>query len=53
LAPIDRRLIETGMLSSKERAWLNSYHERVHEVLGPLVDAPTRSWLNAATRPLT
>jgi Xaa-Pro aminopeptidase len=53
LAPIDRRLIETGMLSSKERAWLNSYHERVHEVLGPLIDAPTRSWLNAATRPLT
>jgi Xaa-Pro aminopeptidase len=53
LAPIDRRLIETGMLSAKERAWLNSYHERVHEVLGPLVDAATRSWLNAATRPLT
>jgi Xaa-Pro aminopeptidase len=52
LAPIDRRLIETGMLSPKERAWLNSYHERVHEVLGPLVDAQTRSWLNAATRPL-
>ena len=53
LAPIDRRLIETGMLSPKERAWLNSYHERVHEVVGPLVDATTRSWLNAATRPLT
>ena len=53
LAPVDRRLIETGMLSPKERAWLNSYHERVHEVLGPLVDGPTRSWLHAATRPLT
>ena len=53
LAPIDRRLIETGMLSPKERAWLNSYHERVHEVVGPLVDATTRSWLNAATRTLT
>jgi Xaa-Pro aminopeptidase len=53
LAPIDRRLIETGMLSSKERAWLNSYHERVHEVLGPLVDASTQSWLSAATRPLS
>ena len=52
LAPIDRRLIEPGMLSSKERAWLNSYHERVHEVLGPLVDASTQSWLSAATRPL-
>jgi Xaa-Pro aminopeptidase len=52
LAPIDRRLVETGMLSPKERAWLDSYHERVHEVIGPLVDAPTRSWLAAATKPL-
>jgi Xaa-Pro aminopeptidase len=52
LAPIDRRLIETNMLSSKERAWIDSYHSRVREVIEPLVDAPTRKWLEAATRPL-
>ena len=52
LAPIDRRLIDIRMLTSKERAWLDSYHERVHEVLGPLVDPPTRNWLAAATKPL-
>jgi Xaa-Pro aminopeptidase len=52
LAPIDRRLIEARMLTSKERAWLDSYHERVHEVLRPLVDATTRKWLDKATRPL-
>jgi Xaa-Pro aminopeptidase len=52
LAPIDRRLIDVRMLSRKERAWLDSYHERVHEVLGPLVDAPTRKWLEKATKPL-
>jgi Xaa-Pro aminopeptidase len=52
LAPIDRRLIEVGMLGSKERAWLNSYHERVYEVLAPLIDAPTKAWLSAATRPI-
>jgi len=52
LAPIDRRLIDVRMLTAKERVWLDSYHERVHEVLGPLVDAPTRSWLAAATRSL-
>ncbi len=49
LAPIDRRLVDTKMLAEKERAWLNSYHERVREVIGPLVDAPTRAWLKAAT----
>jgi Xaa-Pro aminopeptidase len=52
LAPIDRRLIDARMLTPKERVWLDSYHERVHEVLGPLVDKPTRNWLGAATRPL-
>src|SRR5262245_6165340 len=52
LAPIDRRLIDARMLSRKERAWIDSYHERVHEVLGPLVDAPTRKWLEKATNPL-
>ena len=52
LAPIDRRLIETKMLSSKERSWIDSYHGRVRDVIGPLVDAPTRQWLEAGTRPL-
>ena len=52
LAPIDRHLIDTRMLTGKERAWIDSYHARVHEVLSPLVDAPTRAWLDAATRPL-
>jgi Xaa-Pro aminopeptidase len=52
LAPIDRRLVDARMLTPKERAWLDSYHARVHEVLGPLVDAPTRRWLAAATKPL-
>ena len=52
LAPIDRRVVDIQMLTSKERAWLDSYHKRVHEVLGPLVDGPTRKWLELATRPL-
>jgi len=52
LAPIDRRLIDSEMLTSKERAWLDSYHKRVHEILGPLVDGPTRKWLEQATKPL-
>jgi Xaa-Pro aminopeptidase len=53
LAPIDRTLIETKMLNEKERAWLDSYHARVAEVLSPLLDTPTRQWLAAATKPIT
>ena len=52
LAPIDRRLIDTRMLTAKERHWLDSYHARVHEEIAPLVDEETRTWLAAATRPL-
>ena len=52
LAPIDRRLIDTRMLTTKEQHWLDGYHSRVNEDIGPLVDAETRRWLEAATRPL-
>jgi Xaa-Pro aminopeptidase len=52
LAPIDRRLIVTEMLTAEETAWLDRYHARVMETLSPLVDAATRAWLAAATRPL-
>ncbi len=52
LAPIDRALIDTRMLTSKERHWLDSYHARVKETIGPLVDDDTRRWLEQATRPI-
>ncbi len=52
LAPIDRRLIEPALLSAEETAWLDAYHARVREALTPLLDAPTRDWLAAATAPL-
>ena len=52
LAAIDRRLIDSRLLTAKERNWIDSYHARVQEVLSPLLDAATRAWLDAATRPL-
>jgi Xaa-Pro aminopeptidase len=52
LVPIDTRLIEPAMLTAEETAWLDAYHTRVRETLFPLIDAPTRAWLLAATVPL-
>jgi Xaa-Pro aminopeptidase len=52
LAPIDRRLILPSRLSLEELDWLDRYHARVREMIAPLVDAETRSWLDAATAPL-
>jgi Xaa-Pro aminopeptidase len=50
LAPIDRRLIDRGLLDAEERAWLDGYHARVAEALTPLLDGETARWLGAACR---
>jgi Xaa-Pro aminopeptidase len=52
LAPIDRNLVERGLLDADERAWLDAYHARVAAEIGPLVDDATRAWLGEATAPL-
>jgi Xaa-Pro aminopeptidase len=51
LCPIDRRLIETMLLTVEERSWLDAYHARVHEELLPLVDEAA-DWLERACAPL-
>ena len=49
LAPIDRRLVKTDMLTAPETRWLDRYHARVMESLSPLLDPPAQAWLKAAT----
>jgi Xaa-Pro aminopeptidase len=50
LAPIDLACIEPSLLTEAERQWLNDYHRRVREMVGPDVDGATRAWLADATR---
>ena len=50
LAPIDLNCIDLALLTGPEKAWLNAYHTRVREVVGPQVDEATRAWLAEATR---
>lgn len=52
LAPIDRRLIDTTLLSDHERAWIDRYHARVFDELAELVSPETKTWLEQATAPL-
>jgi Xaa-Pro aminopeptidase len=52
LAPIDLRLVDPALMNADELAWLDAYHRRVRETLGPDLDGETRAWLDAATRPL-
>jgi Xaa-Pro aminopeptidase len=52
LAPIDRTLIDPGLLGEEERAWIDRYHERVRAELSPHLDGETRHWVAAATAPI-
>ena len=52
LCPIDRRLIDVGLLSPGEIAWVDAYHARLVPVLSRLLDDGEIRWLSAATRPL-
>ena len=50
LVPFDASLIDRALLNVAEREWLNGYHARVREVIGPLVDSSTAGWLKQATK---
>jgi Xaa-Pro aminopeptidase len=52
LAPIERRLVETAMMTADEIAWLDAYHAGVRDALWPHLDDETRVWLETATQPL-
>jgi len=52
LAPIDRRLVVTEMLTAEEREQFNAYHARVRETVGPLLDGEVRAWLDEVTAPV-
>jgi len=52
LAPIARDLIVKALLTKEEIAWVNTYHARVWEKIGPQLDGDAKAWLEAATKPL-
>jgi Xaa-Pro aminopeptidase len=52
LAPIDRRLVATGLLTREELQQYNAYHAQVLAVIGPQLDGAARAWLEQACAPL-
>ena len=51
-APIERRLIDAGMLSDDERSWLNCYHAHVLAKIGPRLSGDDLAWLQRACAPI-
>lgn len=50
--PIERRLVDPGLLGPAERAWWNAYHARVLDLIGPQLDGPAKAWLEEQCAPL-
>jgi len=50
--PIDLNVVEAGMLTDAEKAWLNAYHADVRAALAPVLadDAQASAWLTQATQ---
>jgi len=53
LFPIDLNLVEPGLLTQREKDWLNAYHERVFEELSPLAAPEEVEWLQLKCRPVS
>jgi len=53
LCPIERDLIDPGLLAPAERAWVDAYHATVLARLSPELDADERAWLGAKCAPLS
>jgi len=51
-APYERALIEVPMLDAGEIAWIDGYHARVREIVGPQLAGDAADWLLRATAPL-
>jgi len=52
LCPIDTRLIDISLLSPEETDWLNAYHQKVYDLLSPLLSVEEKGWLEERTENL-
>ncbi|MFL6786222.1 MAG: aminopeptidase P family protein [Sphingomicrobium sp.] len=51
-APIDRRLVDVGMLEPEELVWLNCYHAHVMAKIAPMLSGADLEWLRQACAPI-
>ena len=51
-APIDRTLVDTGLLTRDELRWWDDYHAQVEAILAPQLQGEALAWLRQACQPL-
>jgi Xaa-Pro aminopeptidase len=52
--PLQRTLLDPGLLTAGERAWIDAYHGWCRAAVAPLLppDSPAAAWLHRHTEPL-
>ena len=50
--PIDRRLIAAELLTPAEAGWIDRYHAKVWERIGPQLSGAAQNWLEQACAPI-
>ncbi|PID89449.1 MAG: peptidase M24 [Bacteroidia bacterium] len=50
LCPLEEKLIEKSLLTSKEKVWINNYHQEVYETLEAFLNQEERLWLREKTK---
>jgi Xaa-Pro aminopeptidase len=50
--PLDRKLIDTSLLTADEIAWVDAYHAKVRALLSPQLNGEDLAWLERETQPL-
>jgi Xaa-Pro aminopeptidase len=48
LVPFDCKLFDESLLTENEKAWINTYHEKVFKTLSPFLDTFTKKWVQRA-----
>ena len=52
-APLDRKLIDTALLTPDERDYVDAYHAETLAKVGPLLEGEAKAWLTEACAPLS
>jgi Xaa-Pro aminopeptidase len=52
-APLDRNCVEVSLMTADELAWLNDYHAKVLEIVGPQLEGEDLDWLRSACAPIS
>ncbi len=50
--PIDKSMIVQPLLTRSQLSWINSYHQKVLQEVGPLLEGEELAWLEEACAPL-